>query len=67
MNVTVKQIAENMKLSESRIRAYLCKKGAPTPVKEAVSIGTHGRKPGLYDLEEFQAFYTQCKTRDDRW
>lgn len=56
MILTVKQLANHMQLSEPRIRHYLGRDGAPTPVVESVSLGTHGRTPGKYDFEEFKEF-----------
>lgn len=66
---TVKQLAEKLNLSESRIRNYIGRKGAPQPIKEAVSLGIKGKLPGYYDFEEFKQFYNECKNnrRDDRW
>lgn len=64
MILTVKQLANHMQLSEPRIRNYLGRDGAPWPVVEAKSLGTHGRTPGKYDLEEFREFYKQeCRKR----
>ncbi|HSR02759.1 MAG TPA: hypothetical protein VLM20_08195 [Methylophilaceae bacterium] len=58
MNVTVKQLAEMLNLSEPRIRHYLGIKGAPSPVE----VGHHiyqGRVPNKYDFDEFKAFYDE--------
>jgi hypothetical protein len=53
---TVKDIALELKLSESRIRAYLGKNGSPDPVKLGQFYGG-GRTANLYDIEKFKVFY----------
>jgi hypothetical protein len=68
MILTVKQLAEHMRLSEPRIRHYLGLDGAPTPVVEPVSLGTHGRLPGKYEFNEFKEFYDEnCNKRKERF
>jgi hypothetical protein len=57
---TVKQLAAEMRLSESRIRALLGKKGAPKPTIEAVPI-YGGKIAGRYDLQEFKEFYAATR------
>ena len=58
---TVKELTNKLYLSESRIRAYLGMKGAPTPVVESVSIGNKGRIAGKYDVEEVRKFINENK------
>lgn len=55
---TVVEMAQALKLSESRIRAYLGKDGAPTPVKEGEWYGG-GRTANLYNFQEFKEFYKE--------
>lgn len=62
---TVKQCAEMLNLSESRMRAILGKKGAPTPVIEPVNV-YQGKKPGKYDLNEIERFYIDSKKKQGR-
>jgi predicted transcriptional regulator len=56
---TIKEMALSLKLSESRIRAYLGKEGAPVPVRYGEWYGG-GRTPNLYNFEEFKEFYKEC-------
>jgi predicted transcriptional regulator len=55
---TVKEIATGLKLSESRIRAYLGKEGAPKAVKQGEWYGG-GRTANLYNFQEFKEFYQE--------
>jgi hypothetical protein len=68
-SVTISELSKKLSLSESRIRHYLGRSGAPLPVKESVSLGAKGRTPGKYDLEEFREFYITCKDarKERRW
>ena len=56
MLLTVKALAKELSLSESRIRHYLAFKDSPAPVVVAKNI-YQGKTPGMYDLEEFRKFY----------
>ena len=56
---TVVEMAQALKLSESRIRAYLGKEGAPKAVRQGEWYGG-GRTPNLYNFEEFKEFYREC-------
>ena len=55
----MREIAREVNLSESRIRAILGLDGAPTYVKEGQFYGG-GRTPNLYDLDEFKTFYKEA-------
>jgi hypothetical protein len=55
---TVVEMAQALKLSESRIRAYLGKEGAPKAVKQGEWYGG-GRTANLYNFEEFKEFYQE--------
>lgn len=56
--VTVRELASELKKSESRIRAILGKKDAPTPVYEGQHVHK-GRIASLYDKEEVISFYKE--------
>ena len=63
---SIVEIAKELKLSESRIRAYLGKAGSPEPVTLGQFYGG-GRTPNLYDLEEFKRFYLKTvNSRQDK-
>ena len=62
---TVKQCAEILNLSESRMRAILGKKGAPTPVIDSVNV-YQGKQPGKYDLNQIEQFYFESKKKPGR-
>jgi phage antirepressor YoqD-like protein len=55
---TVVEMAQALKLSESRIRAYLGKDGAPRAVKQGEWYGG-GRTANLYNFQEFKKFYQE--------
>lgn len=55
---TVVEMAQALKLSESRIRAYLGKEGAPRAVRQGEWYGG-GRTANLYNFQEFKEFYRE--------
>lgn len=67
--VTVKELAQHLNLSESRMRVLLTHEEAPTPVVEARNI-YKGRLPGKYDLDEVIEFRQRTyynRDKRDRW
>ena len=66
--LTIVQMAKELNLSESRIRAILGKDGSPAPVSYGQFYGG-GRTANLYNFEEFRSFYKTClskKGKEDR-
>ena len=54
--LSIVEMAKELNLSESRVRAILGKEGSPTPVSYGQFYGG-GRTANLYDFEEFRSFY----------
>ena len=56
--LTIVEMAKELNLSESRVRAILGKEGSPAPVKYGEWYGG-GRTANKYDFEEFKSFYRE--------